>query len=108
MGQEIAESEGHKGGSGIVRDDVTIDQEEQRRGVAGTVLVHKYAGYLASQNIPLHQNKKKVEQMMTSLYSIRIAGQTCQVPPNSEYGIGLDEEEREIGNGIKGEKEIYK
>ena len=108
MAQEMAESEGHKVASVIVRDDVTIDQEEQRRGVAGTVLVHKYAGYLASQNVPLDQIKEKVEQMMTSLYSIGMAVQPCMVPTTGEYGFDLDEDEMEIGIGIHGEKGIYR
>src|SRR5699024_6462214 len=108
MAQEMAESEGHKVASVIVRDDVTIDQEEQRRGVAGTVLVHKYAGYLASQNVPLDQIKEKVEQMLTSLYSIGMAVQPCMVPTTGEYGFDLDEDEMEIGIGIHGEEGVYR
>ena len=65
MAQEMAEAEGHRVASVVVRDDVAIDNEEQRRGVAGTVLVHKYAGYLAEQGVPLDDIVKKVQEMMT-------------------------------------------
>ncbi len=108
MAQEMAEAEGHKVDSVIVRDDVTIDNEDQRRGVAGTILVHKYAGYLAEQNTPLDQIKEKIEQMMESLYSIGMAVQPCMVPTTGEYGFSLNDDEMEIGIGIHGEKGIYR
>ncbi|WP_411843161.1 dihydroxyacetone kinase subunit DhaK [Salinicoccus sp. HZC-1] len=108
MAQEMAEAEGHKVASVIVRDDVTIDNEEQRRGVAGTVLVHKYAGYLSELNAPLDQIVEKVEEMMTSLYSIGMAVHPCMVPTTGEYGFDLGEDEMEIGIGIHGEKGIYR
>lgn len=108
MAQEMAEADGHKVASVIVRDDVTIDNEEQRRGVAGTVIVHKYAGHLAELNTPIDQIKEKVEKMMNSLYSIGMAVQPCMVPTTGDYGFDLGEEEMEIGIGIHGEKGIYR
>nr|WP_255620963.1 dihydroxyacetone kinase subunit DhaK [Salinicoccus sp. RF5] len=106
MAQEMAEAEGHRVASVVVRDDVAIDNEEQRRGVAGTVLVHKYAGYLAEQGVPLDDIVKKVQEMMTSLYSIGMALHPCLVPTTGEYGFDLSEDEMEIGIGIHGEKGI--
>ncbi|PTK45834.1 dihydroxyacetone kinase, partial [Staphylococcus nepalensis] len=49
MAQEMAEMEGIKVGKVIVRDDIAVEDKEMRRGVAGTVFVHKFAGYLAEQ-----------------------------------------------------------
>ncbi|MFA7745367.1 dihydroxyacetone kinase subunit DhaK [Salinicoccus roseus] len=106
MAQEMAEAEGHRVASVVVKDDVAIDSEEQRRGVAGTVLVHKYAGYLAEQGVPLEDIVKKVQEMMTSLYSIGMALHPCLVPTTGEYGFDLLEDEMEIGIGIHGEKGI--
>ncbi|CAM2919726.1 dihydroxyacetone kinase subunit DhaK [Salinicoccus roseus] len=106
MAQEMAEAEGYRVASVVVRDDVAIDNEEQRRGVAGTVLVHKYAGYLAEQGVPLDDIVKKVQEMMTSLYSIGMALHPCLVPTTGEYGFDLSEDEMEIGIGIHGEKGI--
>lgn len=106
MAQEMAEAEGHRVASVVVRDDVAIDNEEQRRGVAGTVLVHKYAGYLAEQGVPLDDIVKKVQEMMTSLYSVGMALHPCLVPTTGEYGFDLSEDEMEIGIGIHGEKGI--
>lgn len=106
MAQEMAEAEGHRVASVVVKDDVAIDNEEQRRGVAGTVLVHKYAGYLAEQGVPLDDIVKKVQEMMTSLYSVGMALHPCLVPTTGEYGFDLSEDEMEIGIGIHGEKGI--
>ena len=106
MAQEMAEAEGHRVASVVVKDDVAIDNEEQRRGVAGTVLVHKYAGYLAEQGVPLDDIVKKVQEMMTSLYSVGMAIHPCLVPTTGEYGFDLSEDEMEIGIGIHGEKGI--
>lgn len=108
MAKELAEAEGHKVASVIVRDDIAIENPEQRRGVAGTVLVHKYAGYLSGHGYTLNQIVEKVEAMMESLYSIGMAIQPCMVPTTGESGFDLGEEEMEIGIGIHGEKGIYR
>lgn len=108
MAKEMAEAEGHKVETVVVSDDVAIEDPELRRGVAGTVLVHKYAGYLSDNKHSLTQIKDEVEEMMTSLFSIGMAVQPCMVPTTGEYGFDLDEEEMEIGIGIHGEKGIYR
>lgn len=108
MAQEMAEANGHKVKAVVVRDDIAIENEEQRRGVAGTVLVHKYAGFLASSGHSLNAIKKKVEEMMTSLHSIGMAIHPCMVPTTGEYGFDLQDDEMEIGIGIHGEKGIYR
>lgn len=51
MAQELAEMEGINVQTVIVRDDIAVTNEVQRRGVAGTVFVHKLAGYLAEKVI---------------------------------------------------------
>ena len=106
MAKEMAEAEGHKVETVVVSDDVAIEDPELRRGVAGTVLVHKYAGYLSDNKHSLTQIKDEVEEMMTSLFSIGMAVQPCMVPTTGEYGFDLGEEEMEIGIGIHGEKEF--
>ncbi|GAA3730925.1 dihydroxyacetone kinase subunit DhaK [Salinicoccus jeotgali] len=108
IAQEMAEANGHEVKAVVVRDDIAIENEEQRRGVAGTVLVHKYAGFLASSGHSLNTIKEKVEEMMTSLHSIGMAIHPCMVPTTGEYGFDLQDDEMEIGIGIHGEKGIYR
>lgn len=50
MAQELAEMEDINVETVIVRDDIAVTNEAQRRGVAGTVFVHKLAGYLAEKD----------------------------------------------------------
>ena len=45
MAQEMAEMEGINAAMVVVKDDVAVSDIEQRRGVAGTVFVHKFAGF---------------------------------------------------------------
>ena len=46
MAQEMAEMEDIQVEMVVVKDDISVSEETQRRGVAGTVCVHKYVGYL--------------------------------------------------------------
>lgn len=108
MAQEMAEANGHKVKAVVVRDDIAIENEEQRRGVAGTVLVHKYAGFLASNGHNLETVADKVQEMMASLHSIGMAIHPCMVPTTGEYGFDLKDDEMEIGIGIHGEKGMYR
>ncbi|KMR27013.1 hypothetical protein EV34_14910, partial [Staphylococcus aureus] len=45
MAQELAEMEGINVQTVVVRDDIAVTNELQRRGVAGTVFVHKPVPY---------------------------------------------------------------
>lgn len=107
MAQEMAEMEGIQCQSVIVRDDISIDNEQDRRGVAGTVFVHKYAGYLSDNGYNLTEIKEKVEAFIESIKTIGMAIYPCLVPTTGQYGFDLDDEKMEIGIGIHGERGIY-
>lgn len=107
MAQEMAEMEGISCQSVIVRDDISIDNEQDRRGVAGTVLVHKYAGYLSDNGYNLTEIKEKVEAFIESIRTIGMAIYPCLVPTTGQYGFDLDDNQMEIGIGIHGERGIY-
>ena len=49
LAAEKAKSMGHKVEIVIVGDDIAIENAPQPRGIAGTVFVHKVAGYLSEQ-----------------------------------------------------------
>lgn len=107
MAQEMAEMEGISCQSVIVKDDIAIDNENDRRGVAGTVFVHKYAGYLSDNGYNLTEIKKKVEAFIENIKTIGMAIYPCLVPTTGQYGFDLDENKMEIGIGIHGERGIY-
>ncbi len=73
MAQELAEMEGINVQTVIVRDDIAVTNEAQRRGVAGTVFVHKLAGYLAEKGYSLTEIKSRVEALLPEIKSIGMA-----------------------------------
>lgn len=104
MAQEMAEMEDIQVATVIVKDDIAVSDEDKRRGVAGTVLVHKYAGYLAVQGENLDNIKEKVEQFIPNIKTIGMAITAPMVPTTGQYGFDIESDEMEIGVGIHGEK----
>jgi len=69
----------------IVADDVTLPRSKGvtgRRGIAGTVLVHKIAGAAAAQGKTLAEVARLAEAAASSIVSIGIATTHCNVPGN--------------------------
>lgn len=108
MAQEMAEMEDIQVATVIVKDDIAVSDEDKRRGVAGTVLVHKYAGYLAGQGEPLDNIKEKVEQFIPNIKTIGMAITAPMVPTTGQYGFDIERDEMEIGVGIHGEKGLFR
>ncbi|ANZ32443.1 dihydroxyacetone kinase subunit DhaK [Staphylococcus carnosus] len=104
MAQEMAEMEDIKVAKVIVRDDIAVEDEDMRRGVAGTVFVHKYAGYLAEQGDDLDTIVGKVEQLLEGMRTIGMALTPPLVPSTGQLGFDLAGDEIEVGIGIHGER----
>ncbi|VAV86591.1 Dihydroxyacetone kinase, ATP-dependent [hydrothermal vent metagenome] len=86
----------------IVADDIAIPDADQPRGVAGTLFIHKIAGYLSEKGKNLAVIKKAAKAAISECYSIGLSLDSCTVPGNvkDDY-LGLDE--AELGLGIHGE-----
>lgn len=89
----------------MVSDDISLPDNKQPRGIAGTALVHKIAGYAAEQGKSLKEVTKIAQQAIDATASIGVAAAGCNLP-----GGGEDEEEQriesghvELGLGIHGE-----
>ncbi|MCG1271592.1 dihydroxyacetone kinase subunit DhaK [Staphylococcus epidermidis] len=108
MAQEMAQMEDIKVESVIVRDDIAISDLEKRRGVAGTVFVHKYAGYLAEKGVALDEIKSKVEALLPDIKSIGMALTPPMVPTTGKNGFDIEDNQMEIGIGIHGEKGLHR
>lgn len=108
MAQEMAQMEDIKVESVIVRDDIAISDPEKRRGVAGTVFVHKYAGYLAEKGVALDEIKSKVEALLPDIKSIGMALTPPMVPTTGKNGFDIEDNQMEIGIGIHGEKCLHR
>jgi dihydroxyacetone kinase len=94
-----------------VDDDIAVEDSLYsvgRRGVAGTVLVHKIAGAAAEEGRDLKQVKEVAEKAASNVHSIGIALTSCTVPAKGTPTFTLGEDEMEYGVGIHGEPGIRK
>ena len=89
-----------------VDDDVAVKDSLYtvgRRGVAGTVLVHKIAGAAAEKGLELAEVKRIAEKVISNVRSMGAALTSCTVPAKGTPTFQLGEDEMEFGVGIHGE-----
>ena len=91
-----------------VNDDVAIQKNDNRRGVAGTVLVHKIAGALAEEGASLQEVKRVAEKVIENVRTMGVALEPCTVPAQGTPTFSLEPEEIEMGVGIHGEAGVYR
>lgn len=106
MAIDMAKDEGVRADYVIVNDDVAVKDSlytTGRRGVAGTVLVHKIAGARAEEGASLPEVKSCAENVIKNVRSMGMAISPCTVPAAGKHGFMLKEDEIEIGIGIHGE-----
>jgi len=106
MAKEMAEMEGIKVESVVVNDDVAVENSlytAGRRGIAGTVFVHKIAGAMAEKGASLEEVKRVAQKTIDNVRSMGMALTPCTVPAAGKPNFTLDENEMEIGMGIHGE-----
>lgn len=106
MAIDMAKDEGIKADYVVVNDDVAVQDSlytTGRRGVAGTILVHKVAGAMAESGASLAEVKAAAEKVIANVRTMGMAIQPCTVPANGKPGFTLAEDEMEIGIGIHGE-----
>ncbi|MBT2289317.1 dihydroxyacetone kinase subunit DhaK [Paenibacillus albidus] len=92
-----------------VDDDISVKDSLYtvgRRGVAGTVLVHKIAGAAAEEGRSLAEVKAAAEKAAGNVRSIGFAFTSCTVPAKGTPTFELAEDEMEYGVGIHGEPGI--
>ena len=90
----------------VVNDDVAVQDSlytTGRRGVAGTVLVHKIAGAKAEEGATLAEVKAVAEKVIANVRTMGMAISPCTVPAAGKPGFELADDEVEIGIGIHGE-----
>ena len=92
-----------------VNDDVAVKDSLYtvgRRGVAGTIFVHKIAGAAAEKGMSLAEVKTVAEKVIANVRSIGFALTSCTVPAKGTPTFALGEDEIEFGVGIHGEPGI--
>lgn len=89
----------------IVNDDISIENSKQPRGIAGTVFVHKVAGYYAQQDASLEEVTKQAALCNDNVSSIGVAVTSCHIP-GEETEDRVPANKAELGLGIHGEPGI--
>lgn len=87
----------------IVADDIALPDNKQPRGIAGTALVHKIAGYAAEQGKSLSEVRDIARQASESVWSLGLAMETCNLPGSSDEDDRIQHGQVELGLGIHGE-----
>ncbi|HYG59982.1 MAG TPA: dihydroxyacetone kinase subunit DhaK [Symbiobacteriaceae bacterium] len=106
MAGEMAQAEGIDIASVVINDDVAVENSTWttgRRGIAGTVLVHKIAGAKAEAGGTLAEVKAVAEKVIANVRTMGMALTPCTVPAAGKPTFQLAENEMEIGLGIHGE-----
>lgn len=110
-GEQAADEDGIQVAKVIVCDDVAVENSTWttgRRGVAGTVFVHKIAGALAETGASLDCVQKVAQKVADNVRTMGMAIKPCTVPAAGVPGFQLEENEIEIGTGIHGEPGVRK
>jgi dihydroxyacetone kinase-like protein len=106
MAAEMAEMDGITVKHVVTNDDVAVEDSTWttgRRGVAGTIFVHKIAGAKAEAGADLDDVQAVAQKVIDNVRTMGMAIKPCIVPAAGTPGFELGEDEMEIGIGIHGE-----
>lgn len=106
MAKELAELDGIEVGTVVVDDDIAVEDStftQGKRGVAGTVFVHKILGAAAKQGCSMEELVSLGNQVVRQLKTISVALSGATVPEVGSPGFTLAETDIEFGVGIHGE-----
>src|SRR5215204_4190540 len=106
MAGELGEAEGIETDYVVTNDDVAVEDSTYtsgRRGIAGTIFVHKICGAAADDGKDLAGIKELAERVNSNVRSMGMALTSCTPPESGEPIFDIGEDEMEIGIGIHGE-----
>src|SRR5437879_6411782 len=107
LAAELARGEGIPVEDVIVADDVALRglvPPSRRRGIAGTVLVHKIAGAAAAAGLPLAGVATVAREAAANLGRMGVALGACTVPAAGRPGFEIGDGEIEPGLGTHGDQ----
>lgn len=111
MAADMADMDGIPVKQVVVQDDVAVENSTYtvgRRGVAGTVFVHKIAGAKAEEGASLDEVWEVAQRVCDNVRTMGASIEACTVPAAGNPGFELAEDEMEVGLGIHGEPGVRK
>lgn len=109
LAAEIARREGIPAELVFVADDASLRDlvaPQRRRGIAGTVLVHKIAGAAAEAGKNLTEVTRLAKAAAADVVTMGVGLGSCTVPSAGKPSFELGRDELEFGLGIHGEKGV--
>ena len=109
LAAELARQEGIPVEIVTVADDVSLRDtvaRNRRRGIAGTILVHKIAGAAAAKGYTLARVAALARQAGDTVGTMGVGLGSCTVPAAGVPSFELADDEIEFGLGIHGEKGV--
>ncbi len=109
MAADMADAMGIPCKKVVVNDDIALENSTYttgKRGIAGTVFVHKIAGAKAESGASLDEVQKTAQKVIDNVASIGMSLGPCIVPASGKASFELGPNEVEIGLGIHGEPGI--
>ena len=106
MAAEMSEMDGIPVKYVVTNDDVAVQDRLYtvgRRGVAGTIFVHKIAGAKAEEGAELEAVQAVAQKVVDNVRTMGMAIKPCTVPAAGKPGFELSDDEMEVGIGIHGE-----
>lgn len=106
MAMDMAEMDDIKVKSIVVDDDIAVENStftQGRRGVAGTILMHKILGAAAQQGASLAEIEQLAKQVLPNIKTIAVALSAATNPETGKPGFTLKDDEIEYGVGIHSE-----
>ncbi|ELK23420.1 Bifunctional ATP-dependent dihydroxyacetone kinase/FAD-AMP lyase (cyclizing) [Myotis davidii] len=105
LAREQARAEGIPVEMVVIGDDCafTTVRKTGRRGLCGTVLIHKVAGALAEAGVGLKEITERVSVVAKAMGTLGVSLSFCSVPGSSKPTFNLAADEVELGLGIHGE-----
>lgn len=105
LAAEQARALGYEVKTVTVDDDIALGKEVKKRGLAGTLFVHKIAGQLAEEGKSLEEIAAIAQQVIDQTASIGLSLTECQ-HLGQETSSRLNDDQVELGLGIHGEPGI--
>lgn len=111
LAAELARAEGIPVEVVVVADDVSLRntvERGRRRGIAGTVFVHKIAGAAAAAGKTLADVAAMARSAADAIGTMGVALDGCTLPATQQSSFSLADDEIELGLGIHGEKGVQR
>lgn len=106
MAKDLAEMDDIKVKSIVVDDDIAVEDSlytQGKRGVAGTIIMHKILGAAAQNGASLDEIEELAKKVLPHINTIAVALSAATVPEVGKPGFELADDEIEYGVGIHSE-----